>query len=308
MKILLTGGTGFIGTHVVKELLARKHALTLIVREPNKIPSYKREPQITLIQGDFTDPMIVKAGLKGQDALIHLALGNIGNAVDTVKNDLVPSIYILETAALMGVKKILSTTTVGVYGDANDKYGENCAAKPVSMYSATKEAAKAFAYAIYKTYGVAVNTIEPALIFGYAAVEGGTINRLEGRFFDIIRLARKNENIKIKKNHGTQFLEASDIAKVYADVIESNKAGRSYLAMGAEYMDWGEVARIVVDYIGSKSRIILGTEGIGVSGVKDAWKNYPADISAIREDFGREFPVREKLTEYLKWLCDTWNE
>jgi UDP-glucose 4-epimerase len=308
MKVFVVGGTGFIGSYVVNELLGNGHKVTLFARNPGKIPLFAGNSAVTMVEGDFKDGELLAERLGGHDACIHLALGGTGTATEAILEDLLPSVALFEAAVKAGIGKLLATTTVGTFGNADAKYSEMCPARPVAFYGASKEAAQAFVYAMSRMYPVKANCIAPAFTFGSPLCEGTTLSGItDPRFYDIVRCARSGDDIFVKTGQGTQFIHAADIAKVYASVIASEQTGRVYVAMGRDYITWEEVARYVTEYLHSGSKVIVGDEGIGVAGVDNPQKNYPADLSAIRDDFGLDFPTRDKLHAYLRWLSDNWD-
>src|SRR3954465_12265125 len=74
MKVFLTGGMGFIGSHIVVELISRGHAVTILARDPAKIPSFQKTPGIVVVKGGLDDEATIASALEGHDACIHNAL------------------------------------------------------------------------------------------------------------------------------------------------------------------------------------------------------------------------------------------
>ena len=75
MNIFVTGGTGFIGSYVVNELVANGHNVTILARNPKKVKGFLNHPNIQLLKGSLYDNDVIKEGLYGKDACIHIALG-----------------------------------------------------------------------------------------------------------------------------------------------------------------------------------------------------------------------------------------
>ena len=292
MDIFLTGGTGYIGSYVANELLNKGHKLTILARNPNKVPYLARHRSVTMIQGDLNDREAVKHGLYNKDAVVHIALGSNAMAVRSVESDLLPAVFIFETAALMGVKKIITTSTISTFGNTGPVYGEYIVNRPTSFYGAVKAAAQSFLFAVSQTYGVQVNIISPGYTIGNPLSPGATIYN-DPTLPGIVNKVLAEKNVVLTKGAGTQFIGVEDLAKVYSAVLESDHNRRVFISVGTEFITWEEVAKTAIDMTGSKSWIVL--EGVGEEPVA-------LDISPIKDEFGFAFASREKLYMHLNYL------
>ncbi|HEQ71570.1 MAG TPA: NAD-dependent epimerase/dehydratase family protein, partial [Spirochaetia bacterium] len=75
MKIFLTGGTGFIGSFVARELAARGHTLHILARNTDKVPALRQLPGVNIFQAQLTDYDLIRPRLSGMEAVVHVALG-----------------------------------------------------------------------------------------------------------------------------------------------------------------------------------------------------------------------------------------
>jgi len=91
MNVFLTGGTGFIGSYVLQELVRNGHRVTVLARNPNKVPAWLNHPAIEMVRGQLSDREAIKSALAGKDAAIHVALGWGNTAVDMLQADTLPS-------------------------------------------------------------------------------------------------------------------------------------------------------------------------------------------------------------------------
>ncbi len=71
MKVLVTGGTGFVGTHLVNRLLHRGHAVAVLARDPSKTRNRYNRP-VEAVRGDVLDTASLSSALAGRDAVAHL--------------------------------------------------------------------------------------------------------------------------------------------------------------------------------------------------------------------------------------------
>ena len=158
MRVFLTGGAGFIGSHTSRSLLAAGHQVTVL----DNLSNGRRElvPEgARLIEGDVADQRL-PGWLEGHDAIIHMAAFvpvplSINNAVAYAENNVVNTVRLLEAMRTSGVKRIVFSSSATVYGaPARLPIEED---DPVQMqtnpYGATKVAAEGFIAVYNKLYG-----------------------------------------------------------------------------------------------------------------------------------------------------------
>jgi dihydroflavonol-4-reductase len=73
VRVLVTGGTGFIGSHLVEALLAQGHEVRCLVRDPRRLGWISGLPSVTIVQGDMNEPRSLLEGLRGVDQVYHVA-------------------------------------------------------------------------------------------------------------------------------------------------------------------------------------------------------------------------------------------
>src|ERR1043165_10122020 len=162
MKIVVTGGAGFIGSHECEHLLARGHAVTALDNfDPHYSPALKRanlsqalaHPRFTLVEGDFGDKDCATSLLKdgGFDMVLHLGAhaGVRPSIADPLKYERVNvagSIVLLEAMREFGPRKIVAGSTSSVYGNITPvPFREDAPClQPLSPYAATKRAMEIF--------------------------------------------------------------------------------------------------------------------------------------------------------------------
>ena len=304
MNIFLTGGTGFIGSYVVREFIRNGHQVTILARNVNKIRDFMNNPSIKVVQGTITDRDVIKRELEGKDACIHLALGRIASAVEAAEQDTLPAIFILETAAKLGAN-LITTSSIAAYGNINRPYSEYAPTRPIAFYGATKAAVESFVFAIAETYKVRANIISPGLTFGNPICDGAPFNQ-EARLRNIIQSAKKNEPVRVIKHTGTQFIWAGDLAKLYNAVLTSDLSRRVFIGMGSEFIMWEDVAKMAIEISESKSELIVEEKDIN-NVTPNMVRNYPIDVSAIENAFGFKFISRQKLRDHIKFLLNYYN-
>jgi UDP-glucose 4-epimerase len=143
MKILVTGGAGYIGSHTVKELQNQKHEVTVF---DNLIYGHKQAVNCPLVKGDLLNKESIKAVFKKYqfDAVIHFAAyAQAGESMtDPAKyfeNNIQGGLNLLESMRESGVKNLVFSSTCAIYGYPDKlPVGEDESKKPVSVYGESK--------------------------------------------------------------------------------------------------------------------------------------------------------------------------
>lgn len=175
MKILVTGGTGFIGSHLVDELVKR-HDVTVFGHDKNKA---WLNPKAHFIKGDILDAEAIKSAMEGCEAVFHLAaLTDVRKSEQDPDYDydinFVGSKNVFEIAAKEGCK-VIFTSSAAVYGNAEPPIGEDAELNPISNYGRHKSMAEKAAppgSAVFRLFNV------------YGPRGNSAINRFCGRIMD----------------------------------------------------------------------------------------------------------------------------
>jgi len=176
MKILVTGGTGFIGSHIVPRLLAIEDVEVVNLSKQtfshDNLKAFADENRYKLVKGDISNASDVEAAMKGCNVVINFAAEasvdrSIKNAEPFVKTNFAGTYVVLDVARKLGIKKFLQISTDEVYGECLEGSNtETAQLKPSSAYAATKAAADLLALAYFKTYGLPVMVLRCSNVFG----------------------------------------------------------------------------------------------------------------------------------------------
>ena len=179
MKILVTGGCGFIGSNFIRMMLEKYPTYELInldkltyAGNPDNLKDIKDNKNYKFIKGDVCDFELMKELTKDVDFIFHFAAESHvdrsieGPAIFT-KSNILGTHMLLEAARINKTKKFIHISTDEVYGSTKEgSFNENDILKPNSPYSASKAAADMIARAYYKTYGLPVIVIRSSNNFG----------------------------------------------------------------------------------------------------------------------------------------------
>lgn len=158
MRIIVTGGAGFIGSHISKVLLEAGHTVKVL---DNLSTGFKEniDPRAEFLEIDLGNQEELTKALSGYEAVIHLANSiivpeSIAKPVEYAENNVVNSVKLLEAMRAAGVKKIIFSSSATVYGDSSDLPLKEDAPLGVqtNQYGASKVAMEAFIGVYHKLY------------------------------------------------------------------------------------------------------------------------------------------------------------
>ncbi|MCX7726166.1 MAG: NAD(P)-dependent oxidoreductase [Chitinispirillaceae bacterium] len=303
MKIFITGGTGFIGSYVTMALLEKGHEITILARNRKKIPFFMDHPNLKLIEGDIQNCNTFEKHLQGEDTIIYLALNYSGKTgSEVLSNDTLPTVKMVDLAIKYGVKNFIYTSSTsvvdvlysGVKIDLNKDFSSvipDTYYHPSTLYGATKAATECYLLALSYQSQMRINIIRPGYTFGNPVVDSAPVEA-DSRFFSIVEKVLKNEDIKVIKNDGTQFIWAGHLAQLYVKLVESNFNRKIYYALSKHFVSWAEIAEEAIRICNSKSRLEIEDKGWKEKGIY--W-----DVSEIEKDFGLSFEPWEKIKDHL---------
>ena len=260
-KILVTGGTGFVGSHLV-EALARAGARVVVPYRSLDPFSYFAvsglDKKTVLAQCDLKDRRrIVDLVTKYEiEDVFHLGAQPIvetayNNPVETIETNVMGTAYILDAAWMSGtVKRIIVTSTDKVYGKSQNAYTEESPLLGDHPYDASKSAADMITRAYVKTYGAPVVTVRFGNIYGPGDLNGSRI--IPG----IIKTAITGEVLPIRSD-GTfvrDYVYVRDVVSAYLFLIEQVEA-----QSGTVFNVASDTSVSVIDLI-KKAQTILGVK------------------------------------------------
>ncbi len=272
MRVLVTGGVGFIGSHLVDALMNLELEVTVL----DNLSSGKREnishwmgdPNFTFNHGDCLDREEVERAVRGCQTVYHLAanpevrIGALNPQVDFEQN-IVATYNILEVMRKIGeAKKIVFASTSTVYGDAKvlPTPEEYAPLQPISTYGASKLACEAMISAYCHTFGI------HGVVYRFANIVGSRSRH--GVIYDFIQKLKKNPFELEILGDGTQtksYMTVDDCVEAFLFVAEHAVERFEVFNVGSEdQANVLEIAEVVSLEMGLKEvdfRLTGGVEG-----------------------------------------------
>jgi UDP-glucose 4-epimerase len=283
MKILITGGVGFIGSHLAERLIDLGNNLVVLDKSGPKSELFQQHPNWSNIEFHQVDLLAdsISACFKGIDEVWHLAANpDVRVALQNTKLDLEQNILVtfrvLEAMKENQVKKIRFTSTSTVYGEADqiptpENYGPQT---PISFYGATKLACEALISAYCHMFGMEVFIFRLANIIGPRSTHGV--------IHDFSQKLKKNpDELEIlgDGNQKKSYLYVDDCidAMLLAAKGKRKKDVNIYNIGSDDWITVKEIARILCNQMGLKPRLKF-------TGGKRGWKG---DVPLMRLDISK---------------------
>lgn len=220
-RVLVTGGAGFIGSHLVDRLIKEDHEVVVLDNFfSGKIENIKHHldsGELSLIKGDVRDSDDVEKAMREVDAVFHLA-AIVSVPLSIKKPSLVNEVNVegtlnlLETSSKADVEKFVYSSSCAVYGEAQHiPIDEEHQTNPISLYAASKLAAEYYCKAFYENHGLNTLCLRYFNVYGPRQVRG-SYGGVITQFID--RLKQKKQPIIYGDGEQTRdFVHVEDIVE-----------------------------------------------------------------------------------------------
>jgi len=308
MKALVTGGAGFIGSHLIDALLERGYEVRCIDNfSSGKIDFIQHNlDKIELIEGDLLKRSDIKKSLPGVDIVFHLAANpdvRIG-AKDTkvhFQQNITATYNLLEEMRVEGVNKIIFTSSSTVYGEAEtlptpENYGPLI---PISMYGASKLAAEALIMAYSHTFDM------EARIYRFANVVGP--RSTHGVIYDFVNKLIKNKDELEILGDGSQkksYLYIDDCIEAMFVGMKSDKHVDIFNIGSDDWVNVKRIAEIVSEEMGVHPKFVF-TGGINGRGWKGDVKIMKLAIDKLKSmGWKPKYTSEEAVRMTARWMVE----
>jgi nucleoside-diphosphate-sugar epimerase len=325
VKVLVTGGTGFVGCHSVQALLDAGHDVRMLVRAPDRIapaldPLGVRPPEHVV--GDVTDAEAVRRGLDGCDAVLHAANVfslDVREATRMQRDNRRGTEVVLTTAQELGLDPIVHVSSFVALLPSEGSLGpDSPLGDPDAPYARSKVESERVAQDL-QAAGAPVVITRPGMVWGPHDPHLGETAILAR---DILR-----GRVPTLVPGGVPVVDVRDVAAVHAAVMEPGRGPRRYLAMG-EYVPVPRLFALLRAATGRRlpaapaapARVMLAGGAAADAAQRilpfrlplhreGPWtmiNSRPGDDSRTREELGVTFrPPSEAIADTVRWLHET---
>ena len=321
MRVLITGGSGFIGSHTVHALVCHGHRPRLLVRDTGRAEAILAAigcPPVELLTGDVLDEASVRRALDGCDAVIHAAaaLGVTDARTDLAEVNVTGTRNVVGGAVALGLDPVIHLSTVAVFVPPAGPVirMSDPLARPRTDYGRSKVAAERFARGLQDD-GAPVVTVYP----------GGVIGPSQPRLDAMMEgLAAGLRTLWPVTRGGVSLVDVRDLGEALARAVVPGQGPRR-LSLGGHHLPWAGLLDLCDALTGVRARRIPvpGRLMLALGSVLDAAKRVrtfdypltrdaaeimvtlvPSDDAASLDALGMTLrPVEESLADALRWLA-----
>ncbi|MGC4846593.1 dTDP-glucose 4,6-dehydratase [Micromonospora sp. DT15] len=325
MRILVTGGAGFIGSEYVRLLLGKPlgSAESVPTLEPAvvtvldkltysgnlaNLEPVRDDPRLRFVQGDICDPVVVDEAVADHDVIVHFAAEShvdrsIAGAAPFVTTNVLGTQTLLDAALRHGTRRFVHVSTDEVYGSIDEgSWTETWPLAPNSPYSASKAGSDLLALSYHRTHGMDVVVTRCSNNYGPYQFPEKVIPLFVTNLLDggTVPLYGDGGNIR-------DWLHVHDHCRGIALVQQKGRAGEVYNIGGGTELTNKELTGLLLDACGAGwDRVVPVTDRKGHD------RRYSLDISKISEELGYHpsITLDQGLADTVRWYRDnrTWWE
>ena len=319
MKILVTGGAGFIGSHLVRHLLQQRSdvevvTLDLLTYAGNlyNLRAVAGDPRHTFVNGDICDDELVRGLLDDTDAILNLAAEShvdrsIADPAPFIRTNIEGTRVLLEAALEQGVSRFLQVSTDEVYGELpwldptvnlpdRPAFSEDSPIRPRSPYAASKAGADLLALSFFETYGLDV-------VISRGSNNYGPHQHPEKLIPMVITRALAGQAVPVYGDglHIRDWMFVEDFCAGILASLERGRGGEVYNLGGGIEQTNLRMVMAILDILGRPRELIsLVADRLGHD------RRYALDSSKALRDLGwrPEADLSKQLRSTVEWYQD----
>jgi UDP-glucose 4-epimerase len=300
MRVLVTGGAGFIGANLVRVLVVdRVDVVVLDDLSVGRHP-YLDGLDVRLITGSVQDPRTVRRAIRGCDAVVHLAARSgvtpsVRHPDRDFRTNVEGTFNVLDAARRAGVERVVFASSGAVLAGAKPPLSESQLPSPLAPYGASKLYGEAALQAFQSSYGISSVALRFSNVYGpYCSHKASVVaafarNAVRDRPLVIYGSGRQTRD----------FLHVSDVTRAVRSALHSRATGVLQLGTGVE-TSINRLAALVSEAAGRRLRIEHRP-----SRAVEAARNV-SDVSRARRllRFGPRVDLRSGLADTLAWVAE----
>jgi UDP-glucose 4-epimerase len=323
---LITGGCGFIGTALIKNLMGSGHHRVRVldnlsvgsrddlsrvcnfkeisINNLSSDPTALSSDMVQLVVGDIRDPDTCLICARDADVIVHLAANTgVAPSVENPRADMEANVMgtlnLLEAARQKNVKRFVFASSGAPAGEVNPPIHEEIAPHPVSPYGASKLAGEGYCSAYYRTFGI------KTVILRFGNVYGSGSSHKSSLVAKFIRQGLEGKTCEIygDGNQTRDFIYIDDLVEAIRKAAEFESGGEIFQIATSKEHTVNEVAKILQEELGQKGAIVNIAHSSPRKG--DVRRNF-SNTSKARKFLGwqAEVNLREGIRRTVDWFTN----
>jgi len=300
-KVLVTGGAGFIGSHIIEALLQKGRQVHVL----DDLSTGKREnipPEVRFFEGNILDSEAVDQAMEGTDAVIHLAArvairDSLKNFVDDANANLMGPLQLIHQCGRHKVKKFLYASSMAVYSDSQkaDPIPETYTQEPISPYGISKLAAEKYVRLLSEPLGINCICLRYFNVYGVRQSFTPYVGVIT-IFIDNL-LKGQTPVIFGDGNQQRDFVYVGDISRATLLALDSDIDGDTFNVGSGKATSVNQIANLLIE------KIKPGLQPIHQAPHPGEIRNSIADISKIQKRLGfqPQGDLQERINEVIAW-------
>ena len=313
MRVLVTGGAGFIGSHYVRQALGGAYpsladaevvVLDLLTYAGNRanIDPVADSPRLRFVEGDICDGALVGSLMAGVDLVVHFAAEShvdrsIAGSAEFIRTNVLGTQTLLQAALDAGVGKFVHVSTDEVYGSIDvGSWPETHPLEPNSPYSASKASSDLIARSYYRTHGLPVCVTRCSNNYGPYQFPEKVIPLFTTNLLDGKKVPLYGDGLNVR-----DWLHVDDHCHGIQLVADGGRPGEVYNIGGGTELTNRELTSLLLEATGADESMVQP-----VIDRKAHDRRYSVDITKISTELGYapRVPFAEGLADTVAWYRD----
>ncbi|PIQ95507.1 MAG: NAD-dependent dehydratase, partial [Nitrospinae bacterium CG11_big_fil_rev_8_21_14_0_20_56_8] len=298
MKIAMTGITGLVGSHLIKQLTQNPNGgeapqVRALIRETSVVEHLKPFEDVDYIIGGLEDRESLAKLVEGRDAVVHLAHfpGPVKATDELVRTNVSGSFDLLEEARKAGVRQVIFMSACTIFGQilptVNKEHplDETHPVMPSTLYGAIKSSVESFCFHFQKSRAFDVVILRPVTIYGVRP----EIDKSE--WFRTIDYLATNYNVDVKGS--TKYVSVDSVVQAVIQSLGNKDAAGKVFHLVDGHIHNLDLAKMIAEMVDSFGEVegVMGEEGV------------PMSNEAARQ-LGVEFRGMDGIKEYIKLVYE----
>jgi UDP-glucose 4-epimerase len=307
-RALVTGGAGFLGSHLVGRLIADGATVTVFddfsTGRRENLTAIAASPRLRIVEGSILDRSAVALAMRGCDRVFHLAVQcvrrSLGRPIENHEVNATGTLVVLDEARREGVKRFLYCSSSEVYGNCGgERLTETAPCAPTTVYGAAKLAGEYYTQAYHRTYGLPVTIVRPFNSYGPRAHHQGDLAEVIPRF--VVRALNKEPPVIFgNADNGRDFTYVTETVHGMALAMDNDDAlGRIVNIAAGSMVTIESIAQLVCRLCGAAKLEPVYSDP------------RPGDIDKLQADtrlsrallgFSAQVDIETGLERYIDWF------